>query len=71
MDTTNDAADVKIISSANSEEKRPLPQKQVQVLILFLFFKIFYKQIIDPVKAVDSLGNVQEREPAEQRITLK
>ena len=71
MDTTNDAADVKIISSANSEEKRLLPQKQVQVLILFLFFKIFYKQIIDPVKAVDSLGNVQEREPAEQRITLK
>nr|CAD2145073.1 unnamed protein product [Meloidogyne enterolobii] len=41
----------------SGEDKQLLPQKQVQ--------------IIDPVKAVNSLGECCEKDPAEQRISLK
>lgn len=49
--------EIKIVFKEKGEVKRLLPQKQVQ--------------IIDPVKAANSLGQCQEQEPAEQRIALK
>uniref|UniRef100_A0A1I8BBN1 PITH domain-containing protein n=1 Tax=Meloidogyne hapla TaxID=6305 RepID=A0A1I8BBN1_MELHA len=46
-----------VLFKDSGEDKQLLPQKQVQ--------------IIDPVKAVNSLGECCEKDPAEQRISLK
>ncbi|CAK5036738.1 unnamed protein product [Meloidogyne enterolobii] len=57
MATDNEHKEDAAILKDSGEDKQLLPQKQVQ--------------IIDPVKAVNSLGECCEKDPAEQRISLK
>lgn len=59
------------IKKDNTEQKRLINPKTVQVLFSQISNMFFFHQIIDPVEAVTSLGECKTLEPAKQRIVLK